>query len=238
MKPRLLVSTAAALLLCACDPHAANPPDDRQPAGQAAVSDVPLLPVRPGDRWLYQVLLEIPADVTSPGAAAVETRHERSRTYLGKVAAAEGLPAVDCFEVSVPGSPREREFVEIHDDRILMRGSLILRPETTRPLWFDQPVPFVTAGVKPGTALPELAAGGGQISRQTKVIAREDLTVPAGTFRCIRLLTTGHDGELELRRTVWFAPGHGIVREEKTRYRREQLVYRETQELTAIGRPR
>lgn len=197
-------------------------------------SDMPLLPVSPGDRWIYQTKLSIPAGVTSPGAAEVNTSHERIRTYLGKQSAAEGLPAVDCFEITVPGAPAEREFVEIHDDRILMRGSLILRPETTKPMWLADPVPFVTAGMKAGTAMPGFQTGDGALSRRTEVIAREDVTVAAGTFTCIRLLTTGRDGDIELRRTVWFAPRKGIIREEKIRYRRDKLIFREIQELREI----
>jgi hypothetical protein len=236
MKPTLLFLSCA-LVLTGCDPKSANPADAPTAADQAArVGDIPLLPVKPGDAWIYQVRLEIPQGVTSAGAAEVSTKHQRTRTYLGKVAAAEGLPETDCFEVAVPGSPREREFVDIHDDRILMRGSLIMRPETKRPMWLDQPAPFVIAGMKPGTSMPELKAAGGSLTRQTRVIAREDVNVPAGSYPCIRLLTTGNDGELELRRTIWFSPGSGIIREEKTRYRRDQLIFRETHELTALKR--
>ncbi len=237
MKTQRLHPLAAliVLILPACD----SKKDKRTPAATpleeaARVADTPILPVKPGDSWAYDVRLEIPADVTSFGAAAVSTKHRRVRTYLGKKSAADGLPETDCFEVSVPGSPNEREFVEIHDDRILMRGSLVMRPETTKPFWLQTPVPFVIAGMKPGTAMPELRTTDGSLSRDTKVIAREEITVPAGTFRCIRLLTTGNDGEIELRRTVWFCPGKGIIREEKARYRRDKLIYRETQDLAEI----
>lgn len=237
MKTRVpvLLSALAALFLAACDskkPAAAPALTPKEEATRQA--DMPILPVNPGDTWTYHVVLEIPADVTSEGAAAVSTKHRRTRTYLGKKSAAEGLPETDCFEVVVTGSPDEREFVEIQDDRIMMRGSLIMRPETTKPMWLETPVPFVFAGMKSGTALPEVKTADGSLLRKTQVIAREDITVPAGTFHCIRLLTTGYDGELELRRTVWFAPGKGIIREEKTRYRREKLIFRETQELAEM----
>jgi len=231
MKPPVtfIILTSAALLLTACDSSkkAATLP----PQAAAIQNDIPLMPVKKGDTWVYTVHLEIPADVTSPGAAAVDEKHSRTRTYLGKLSAAEGLPEVDCLEVVVPGSPVEREFVEIHEDRILMRGSMILRPETTRPMWLDHAVPFVFAGMKPGTESPEIQTAGGALSRKTQVVGREDVTVPAGTFPSIRLLMTGMDGELELRRTIWFAPGTGIVREEKARYRKGQLIFRETQAL-------
>jgi hypothetical protein len=197
--------------------------------------DIPLLPVGKGDVWIYEVHLRIPEGITSPGAAEVDQTHLRTRTYLGKIAPAEGLPEVDCFEVIVPASPAEREFVEIHDDRILMRGSMIMRPETTRPMWLDHPVPFVIAGMKAGTESPRIQAGGG-LSRKTQVIAREDVTVPAGKFAAIRLLMSGRDGDVELRRTIWFSPGTGIVREEKIRYRLGKVIFRETQELKEVRR--
>lgn len=235
MNSRSFLTAVLSLALAACDkPRSAAPATTPAPQAPASKPDVPVLPVSKGDAWIYQVKLTIPADVTSPGAAEVNTRHERIRTYLGKVAAAQGLPETDCFEVSVPGSPAEREFVRIEDDRVLMCGSLILRPETTKPMWLEKPIPFVIAGMKPGTAMPEFRTTDGALTRRTEVIGREEFKVPAGSFPCVRLLTTGTDGDLELRRTVWFSFGKGIIREEKTRYRADKLVFREIQELTAI----
>lgn len=237
---RCYPTIAAALL--ACCPPSCDKAERTQATPDAAADealrrqDIPILPVNPGDAWIYQVKLLIPADVTSPGAAEVNTNHERVRTYLGRKAAAPGLPATDCFEVTVPGTPSEREFVEIHDDRILMHGSLVMRQETTKPMWLAEPIPFVIAGMKPGTAMPGFSTTDGGLRRRTEIIAREPVTVPAGTFEAIRLLTTGRDGELELRRTIWFTPRTGIVREEKIRYRGDTLIFRETQELTAIRR--
>jgi len=223
--------TTASLLLPACD--AGKEVDAKKPeVATLAQQDTPILPVKKGDTWRYDVHLEIPADVTSPGAAEVDTSHQRVRNYLGKIAPASGLPEVDCFEVIAPNSPVEREFVDIYDDRILMRGSMIMRPETTKPMWLDRAVPFVIAGMRPGTQLPELEAAGGGLSRKTHIVAREDVIVPAGTFPSIRILMTGKDGDFELRRTTWFSPGVGIVREEKTRYLKDKLIFRETQQLT------
>jgi len=225
MNSRSFLTAVLSLALAACDkPRSAAP----APQAPAAKPDVPVLPVSKGDVWIYRVRLTIPADVTSPGAAEVNTRHERIRTYIGKAAAAQGLPETDCFEVTVPGSPAEREFVRIENDRV--------RPETTKPMWLDQPVPFFQVGMIPGTKFPEVSAPGNAFSRNTEDIAVEDIKAPAGTFNCHRLLTTGNDGEVELRKTVWFSPGNGIIREEKTRYRREKLLFRETQELTELKR--
>lgn len=227
---KALVSAALSLLLSACDPVR----EGGRPAVISAENEIPILPVHPGDSWVYEVDLEIPAGVTSAGAAAVSTEHRRTRTYLGKLAAAEGLPETDCFEVTTPGFSAEREFVEILDDRILIRGSLIMRPETTKPLWLDRPVPFVAVGMQPGESIPVVEAADGGLIRQSSVVAREDVAVPAGTFHCIQLLTDGIDGDLELRRNLWFSPGHGIIREEKIRRRHGRTIFSETQQLVEI----
>lgn len=65
--------------------------------------------------------------------------------------------------------------------------------------------------------IPEVKTEDEGITRRTEVLASEGITTPAGTFPCIRILATGFDGDLALRRIVWFAPGHGIIREEGTR---------------------
>lgn len=226
-----IMSASLAMLVASCD---SKKTETKGTPGEPA--KIRILPVSPGDRWVYDVSLEIPSGITSAGAGAVSTKHRRPRTYLGKKSAAEGLPEVDCFEVTVPGSPDEREFVEIQNDRILLYGSLIMRPETTKPMWMDKPVLFFQTGMIPGTKIPEVSTDNRAFTRQTEDIAVEDVKVPAGTFHCHRLLMNGNDGEIELRRTIWFSPGNGIIREEKTRYRREKLLYREIQELSELKR--
>lgn len=235
MKPPLRIAAllSSAVFLISCD----SKEKDVAAAAAAAAADpltkqdTPMMPVTKGDFWTYDVRLEIPAGVTSSDAAEVDATHQMVRTYLGKVPVGEGLPETECFEVVVPGAPTEREFVEIQNDKILMRGSMILRADAKRPMWLPKPIPFVFAGMKPGTEGPEIHAPGGSLTRKTQVVAREDVTVPAGTYPSIRILMTGLDGELELRRTTWFAPGTGIVREEKNRYRKGKLIYKETLQL-------
>lgn len=231
--PFLLLIASAALCLSSCDRSKKSAPPSAPAAPESATrGDSPLLPVKKGDTWTYAVHLTIPEGVTSPGAAEVDSTYERVRTYLGKIVVTADQPEVDCFEVVHSGAPAEREFVEIQDDKILMRGSMIMRPESQHPMWLPQPVPFVFSGMKPGTESAEIRAPGGSISRKTQVVAREDVVVPAGTYPSIRLLMTGMDGEIELRRTIWFSPGTGIVKEEKVRYRKGQVIFREAQELS------
>ncbi len=230
MNPHLARTLAASVFLTfvGCDRSEQPPASDQSITAQ---SDIPLLTVTTGDQWIYHVILEIPAGVTSPSAAGVSEDYKRVRTYLGKISPADGLPEVDCFEVTVPGSPAEREFVEIRDDVILSLGSMIMRPETTQPMWLDHPVRFVAAGDNPDSGVTGIRTPDGSFSRNTEVLARETITVPAGSFPCIRLLMTGMDGEINLSRTIWFSPGTGIIREEKSRQRRGELIFQENQEL-------
>jgi hypothetical protein len=97
-------------------------------------------------------------------------------------------------------------------------------------------VPFIIAGMRPGDKLPDLEAVGGSRTRATEVVAREEITVPAGTFQTIRLLMTGEDGRVKLKRFIWFAPGHGLIREEKTRHLDGILLLEETVELTILNK--
>ena len=234
-RPTLLLvvlATPFSLIHCNRDQTASKPKEPNAASKISSNSDVPLLPVKKGDRWIYDVRLEIPSGVTSSGAAAVEKKFVRTRTYVGKVVPSKGLPEVDCFEVTVPGSPTELEYVDLLEDRILMRGSHTLRDEETKPMFFESPIPLISADMKPGTESPEIRTAEGSMFRKIKVVARESVDVPAGKYQSIRLLMTGTDGGIELRRTIWFSPGVGIVKEEKSRYRGEKLLFREEHSLS------
>jgi hypothetical protein len=192
--------------------------------------DIPLLQVKKGDVWVYAVQLTIPAGVNLENPEEVNRKYEMTRTYIGTHQPSPDVKEVQCFEVTIPGSPTLKEFVEIRDEVILLHGSLV-ESEPPRLIWYKHPVPFVVAGMKPGTAFPEFKTENESVVRNTDVIAREEITVPGGTFSCIRLLTTGQDSGIEIRKTLWYAPQHGIIREETSRYVGEKLLYRETQEL-------
>lgn len=237
-KLRVIASLAVAAIAIAavsCEKPATPPPAGTTP--DASSADMPVLPLKADDTWRYSVQVEIPAGVTGPDAPEVKLNSEVIRRYIGKVKPAADLPEVDCFEVSAPNSHTEREFVEITDRMILMRGSIVLHPDITAPSWLEPGVPFVFAGMKAGAALREVRAGSDRHVRNLQAVAREEVTVPAGTFPAIRLLMTGTDDEVELRRTIWFAFGTGIVREEKLRYGSGKLLVRETRELVETTVP-
>lgn len=207
-------------------------------AAELAEQDTPILPLRKGDSWAYKVRVEIPPGVTSEGSAAVDLNQEMERVYLGKLKIADKYPEVDVFEVTKPASPVERELVEIYDDRIMMRGSAMPSAGEDQIQWLETPVIFVFAGMRPGQETTKLSVQEGARQRGIQVVARENITVPAGEFSTIRLLMTGNDGGFSLRKTIWFSPQTGIVKEEKARYAEDKLLFRETTELfkTTVGK--
>ncbi len=233
MKIRSIAVIACLLPLLSCEKEeAAGSKPSVSDEGNLKAADTPILPLNAGDTWKYKVNVEVPPGVTSEGAAAVDIEQEKTRVFKGKVFVAEGLPEVDAFDVTVPGQAVERELVEIHEDRILMRGSTQPEVPGAKPLWLDPPVPFVTAGLRAGQTLASLGVQEGARKRGLKVVAREKVKVPAGEYDAIRLLMTGNDGQFEVRRTTWFVPRVGIVKEEKARYAEDKLLFRETTELT------
>jgi hypothetical protein len=230
--PLLVLVPIAAVIGCKPAEKPATPPASVATDGL----DVPILEVNPGDAWKYRVQIEIPAGVTAPDAQAVTSTHERVRTYLGKVPISKDAEPVDCFEVTSPGSPADREFVNIQPDRIELVGELKMKGDDSRPIVFPAPIVFVKAGLQAGDTLeiPAMAIGEGHTPRQRSaaVIGREECDVPAGKFPTVRLVMGGMDGDIETRRTLWFSPGKGIVKEERVRYAAGKVVVKEIHELT------
>jgi hypothetical protein len=194
-------------------------------------ADIPIFPLRTGDWWKYQVTVEVPKGLTEKDAKETRTEFEKMRAYLGKISPKEGRPEVDTFEIAISGKAIERELVEIYEDRVMMRGSVRLEESGEKLQWLEKAIPFVVAGMRPGVEMRPLSIHDGASTRVTKVIARETIEVPAGKFLCIRLLMTGNDGEVEIRRTTWFSPGIGIVKEEKLRYAAGHLLLSEITNL-------
>ncbi len=226
---------SCAVLLASCEKptvESVEKPVESGTAEELKRADMPILPVEKGDFWKYDVHVEVPAGVTSEGSSAMDLNQEKTRTYLGKVKPSPELPETDAFDVVSPGESTQREFVEITPESVMMRGSA--RPDIldSKPIWLDPAVPFAIAGMRPGQEMVPLKVQGGARTRGMKVVAREKVKVPAGEFSALRLLMTGKDGNFEIRRTTWFSPGIGIVKEEKTRYAGEKLLFRETTELT------
>lgn len=190
-----------------------------------------ILPVSVGEGWVYRVEYEMPGQHGQDPATREGTRVRR---YVGKVSPVAGGPQYDCFEVVEEGRTTQREYVELTQDKVWMKGSQTMSEPPGEAMILEAPVLFAELGMKAGSPVSRVEAGKENVRRAFEVVAREGLDVPAGHFECLRMLMTGSDAGSEVRRTIWFAEGQGIVREEKTRYLAGKVVFRETQELLEI----
>jgi hypothetical protein len=242
-------------LLCACDKSKkSDSVTEQQEALQKIItevketgsaelikSDTPLLPVSEGDTWNYTVTLQVPENAQSKGSPMISQSFERKRTYIGKVKPSGDRDATDCFEIEATGSPVEREFVEIENESVKMRGSEIVGVKEALPLWMEPAVLLVRAGVMTGESLPPIQIKdprtGAEVTRHIQIVGRETVKLAGREFATIRILMSGKDGKenpIELRRTIWFAPHYGIVKEEKSRYVDDGLMMKETIELKSM----
>jgi hypothetical protein len=202
---------------------------------QAKGGDIPILPLTLEDYWLYDVKIQIPEGVQHAGSPAVNQTFIRKRSYIGKVKPGADYPETGCFQIEAKGSPVEREFVDVDDERVMMRGSGTVGSAEIKPLWLDPGVLLVRAGLLGGETLPPIEikdpTTGAVVHRLIQIIGRESIETAGKKFNAIRILMTGNDGGMDLRRTIWFAPHYGIVKEEKSRYINDKLVLKETSEL-------
>jgi hypothetical protein len=209
-------------------------------SAQYRAQETPILPITKGDFWVYQVKLQIAETKEEKTVLKDAEKFDRKRIYLGKVKPPGDYPETDCFEIEAAGIAVEREYVEIKDDAILMRGAEIVGTKVV-PYWLDPGVMLVKAGVIEGQSLPPITIkdpnSNLEISRAIQIVGREMLSLAGQNFDTIRILMTGADGKdggLEMRRTIWFAPKYGFVKEEKNRYVNDKLMLKELIELKSF----
>lgn len=202
--------------------------------------EIPILTLNRGDFWLYDVKLQIAESKDDDVVLVDKEKFTRKRIYLGKVKPPGDYPETDCFEIEASGIAVEREYVEVLEDRILMRGAEVVGTKTI-PYWLEPGCILVKAGVLPGESLPPITIkdpnSDFEVSRGLQIIGRETLTLAGREFSTIRILMTGEDGKgggLQMRRTIWFAPKYGIVKEEKNRYVNDRLMLKELVELKSF----
>lgn len=154
--------------------------------------DPPLYyPTTKGTRWVYlEDKVEREYVVTK-----VEKNRTRDATIVSVAAVTEG---------------KERPYRKVEVSR---RGLFWL--ETTEEKAFDEPIQFFRCPVVAGDVVPYRCSGPGGIATMKgtmKVIAVEEIEVPAGTFTAVRVEDGYSHGDFKSRETHWFAPEVGLVK--------------------------
>ncbi|MGJ8633129.1 MAG: TapB family protein [Luteolibacter sp.] len=197
----------------------------------------PVLSVSPGDFWNYSVERSVPAGILHDDSPAKSDIQTLRREYLGKIHFEGRQEPVEAFQVTGTGGiPTVQELVEIFPDRIMSLG--YFRPDSgmPAPVWNPQPIPFFVASASQGQIIGNFQTPGGKSGRQLKVIAHETVSVPAGDYPAVLLLLNDNEiTGIEVLTKTWFAPGVGIVKEEKSRFIKGKLVTREITSLVSTS---
>ena len=215
-------------------------------ASSAFADEAPLLLLTKGDSWEYQVTVDAPRGATMPGgddvvvkktADGVKASFKKTRIYMGKTKAKTGGADLDTFQIVRSGRVMEFEFSDFKKDAIYALGSKDATKKDSKLILLSRPLLIYTAANKPGDQWEIKADDGVEtalFTRKFRVFGEEEVRVPAGTFKAIRIVMTGQSGAIEIKRTIWFTKGKGFVKEEKTYYSASKRLIHQVMELSKL----
>ncbi len=180
--------------------------------GAATAHAQPLLPVREGTTWEYVV-----SDSATPGKRGRAVVRIRGSDSI-REKQAHGLDTI------TDGALTKTEILTVDDRGVLCHRRTFLNEE---PLSFNPPQTMVPATLKVGAAW-ELKdrVDGAVMQQQFRIVAEEEITVPAGTFRAFRFHCV-QPWPISIELDRWFTPGIGLIKEiTSTRGPTGRLVHR------------
>lgn len=149
-----------------------------------------LFPLKTGAKWVYDA-----------------AGQELTATVEGTAKVGEK----DCLVVKKewPGGS-SKEYYRVDD-----KGAFLCRIDADRTTEFpENPVPRLRFGLKKGDTW-EWKHDGQQGKYEHQ--GEEEVEVPAGKFKCVKVHVAATSGEMKYGVTRWFAPGVGVVKEVMTR---------------------
>jgi len=204
-----------------------------------------LLELSQGDTWEYVVKVEASAEAPMPKSEGVIVKKtsegqlasfKKSRTYLGKTRPVAERPEYDTFEMKRAGKSLELEFSDFQKGAIYALGSQSLIQKGSQAILFSDPLLVYSSSKKSGDEweFSSQVKNEGETPvfvRKFRVFGEEEVVVPAGTFKAVRIVVTGKSGQIDIKRTRWFVAGKGFVKEEKTYYSDNKRLLYQVMEL-------
>ncbi|MCP5538390.1 MAG: hypothetical protein H7A51_19420 [Akkermansiaceae bacterium] len=204
-----------------------------------------------GDFWTYQVVVEVQEGTTLPTGVdgqkiekldgKVRASYMQTSVYRGLKSMKEGGPEVHAFYVSNGDQLEEIEYMYIRHDAVEAAGSKQegKAPKELMPL--SKAIPLVRSEWKGGEAFPfmmDTVVGEQKIRlvRKFKVLGWETLETDAGKFKALHVQVTGLNGPMEIKRSYWFTPGTGFIKEVKKYYLGDKTVFTQTRVLEKTGK--
>lgn len=245
--PPLLLASLVSCLAVGCgdgDKEEAEAPVVVTPVEATIAEKRGLFNPKAGEEWVYHVTREIPitAELSDQDALRIVARHdqhyelafERRRVCAGTVSVgdpAEELVRIDIYD---DGQLVEQEFSEVSSKGLYGRGAADTPGQD--PVLLGQGIPIAVPGMKGGHMWRSMGKGN---SREYKfrVIDREKLELPAGTFDVAQIQINSGSGLKSYQKSLWFAENVGIVKEVTTHYDPASIHLREISELVAWNLP-
>jgi hypothetical protein len=204
-----------------------------------------------GDSWTYRVVVEVQEGTELPVGVdgqkvekldgKVRATYTQTNVYHGLKPMQKGGPKVHAFYVSNGDQLEEIEYMHILDDAVEAVGSKQEgeSPQEVMPL--SKAIPLVRAEWKGGEAFPFImdhVVGKQKVRmvRKFKVLGWETLETDAGKFKALHVQVTGLNGPMEIKRSYWFAPDIGFIKEVKKYYLGDKIVFTQTRVLERMSK--
>jgi len=204
-----------------------------------------------GDTWTYKVVVEVLEGTGLPDGiegqkvekvdGKVRATYTQTHVYQGIKTIKKGSPEAHAFYVSNGKQLEEIEYMKITGGAVEAVGSKKegKTPEAGVPL--SKAIPLVRSNWKGGEAFPFMmdAVVSGQkirLVRKFKVLGWETLETEAGKFKALHVQVTGLNGPMEIKRSYWFTPGKGFIKEAKKYYLADKTVFTQTRVLVKMGK--
>jgi len=204
-----------------------------------------------GDSWTYQVVVEVregtelPTGVDGQKIEKLEGKtratYLQTHVYHGLKPMKKDGPEAHAFYVSNGEQLVEIEYMNITDAAVEAAGSKQegKKPSELKPL--SKAIPLVKSEWKGGEGFPfkiDLVVGKQKvlIVRKYKVLGWETLETTAGKFKAMHVQVTGMNGPMEMKRSYWFTPGTGFIKEVKKYYLGDEIVFAQTRVLGEMSK--
>jgi len=216
----------------------------------SAEEEKPIWSPAVGDSWTYSVTVEVqegsqlPDDVEGQKIEKLEGKQRatfiQTNVYKGPQPISKDGPEFHAFYVFNGKELEEIQYMKITDTSVeaaavKQEGS---KPQPVLPL--SKPIPLIMSSWKGGEGFPFMMdheMGGRKIRmvRKFKVLGWETLETKAGKFNAMHVQVTGKNGAIELKRSYWFAPRVGFIKEVKKYYAGDKTILTQIRVLEKLG---
>lgn len=204
-----------------------------------------------GDTWTYKITLEVAKDTTIPSdiegqvieelEGKIRTTYLQTAVYHGLLPISEDGPKAHAFYFSNGKQLEEIQYMLIEGNMVKAMASKQEGKKPRKLISLSIPIPLVDVSWKGGESFPVMmdqVVEDKQIrmSRMFRAIGWEQVETDAGDFKALHVQVTGMNGGLELKRSYWFVPGVGFIKEDKKYYLADKMILRQVRELTETSK--